>query len=212
MSLMSCRLASVLAAILLAHPASAQSPCTGPKTDAPARVGRLVIQGNARTAQHVILDRVPLHPGQVFTEADLRTAEANLRKLGIFMCSPDGPVRPTVTVLDADKEGAYKDILVQVEEAPTGSLELGLGWGAGGGLVACLVLNERNFDLTRVPCSLDDLLSGDAFRGAAQPFRLSIALGTSKFGLLPVALTFGCPVVTATDCLWAFSLLGMCCD
>jgi outer membrane protein assembly factor BamA len=40
------------------------------------------------------------------------------------------------------------------------------------------VLNERNFDITRVPLSLDELLSGRAFRGAGQEFRLEAVPGT----------------------------------
>ena len=40
------------------------------------------------------------------------------------------------------------------------------------------MLNERNFDITRVPLTLDELLSGRAFRGAGQEFRLEAVPGT----------------------------------
>jgi outer membrane protein assembly factor BamA len=42
-----------------------------------------------------------------------------------------------------------------------------------------VVLNERNFDWTRLPHSFDDILNGRAFRGAGQEFRLEAVPGTT---------------------------------
>ena len=39
-------------------------------------------------------------------------------------------------------------------------------------------MNERNFDIFRFPHSLDDLLSGNAFRGGGQELRLEAVPGT----------------------------------
>jgi outer membrane protein insertion porin family len=146
----------------------------------PARVGNVHIEGNTRTRQNVILRQVPLYPGQILQYPKLLEAERNLARLGIFESSPDGAIRPTVEVLDdpLNPNSPYKDILINVQEANTGSLLFGLGVTSSSGLTGNIVLNERNFDLFRPPTSLDDLLSGRAFRGAGQEFRLELVPGT----------------------------------
>lgn len=145
-----------------------------------ARVGQVFVTGNERTRQNVILNQLPLYPGQILTYPDLRQGERNLARLGIFETSPDGSVRPTITVLDnpTNPDSEFKDLLVSVQEASTGSLMFGLGVNSDSGLTGSIVFNERNFDVTRVPTSWDDLLSGGAFRGAGQEFRLELVPGT----------------------------------
>jgi outer membrane protein assembly complex protein YaeT len=144
----------------------------------PARVGQIFIVGNERTRQNVILRQVPLYPGQPLEYPNLRQAERNLQRLGIFESSPDGSVKPTVMVINPESDSDFKDILVEVKEANTGSLIFGVGVNSDAGLTGSIVLNERNFDITRFPTSLDDLLSGNAFRGAGQEFRLEAMPGT----------------------------------
>jgi outer membrane protein insertion porin family len=73
----------------------------------------------------------------------------------------------------------YKDIIVTVKETTTGSFMVGLGVNSDSGLTGNIVLNERNFDITRFPRSIDDLLSGDAFRGGGQELRIEAAPGTT---------------------------------
>jgi outer membrane protein assembly complex protein YaeT len=143
---------------------------------APARVGQIFIIGNDRTRQNVILRQVPLYPGQILTYPDLRVAERNLQKLNIFASSPDGAVRPTVSVLESPNE--YKDVVIHVQEDNTGSLLFGIGVNSDAGLTGSIVLNERNFDITRPPTSFEDLLSGNAWRGAGQEFRAEAVPGT----------------------------------
>jgi outer membrane protein assembly complex protein YaeT len=147
---------------------------------APAYVGQIFIIGNERTRQNVILRQVPLYPGQLLTYPDLRAAERNLARLGIFDSSPDGAVHPTVTAVDnpQNPDSPYKDIQITVQEANTGSLLFGLGVNSDAGLTGSIVFNERNFDIARPPTSLDDLLSGTAFRGAGQELRLEAVPGT----------------------------------
>jgi outer membrane protein assembly complex protein YaeT len=146
----------------------------------PARVGQIFIIGNDRTRQNVILRQVPLYPGQVLTYPDLRVAERNLARLNIFTVSPDGATRPTVSVRDnpADPDSEFKDVFVNVQEDNTGSLMFGLGVNSDIGLTGSIVLNERNFDITRPPTSFDDLINGTAWRGAGQEFRAEAVPGT----------------------------------
>jgi outer membrane protein assembly complex protein YaeT len=144
-----------------------------------AHVGTIHVDGNDRTKMEVILRQIPLYPGQILTYPDLRVAERNLARLGIFKISPDGSIKPTVTILDnPDPNNPDKDILVQVQEDNTGSLMFGVGVNSDAGLTGSIVLNERNFDITRFPTSIDDLLSGNAWRGAGQEFRVEAVPGT----------------------------------
>jgi outer membrane protein assembly complex protein YaeT len=144
----------------------------------PWTVGQVIIYGNDTTKDPVIRRQVPLRPGQVLTVPDLQVAEANLARLGIFETNGETGVHPTVTVIDPDSDNPCKDILVQIQESPTGSLLLGVGVNSDAGLTGSIVLNEKNFDITRVPLTLDELLSGRAFRGAGQEFRLEAVPGT----------------------------------
>jgi outer membrane protein assembly complex protein YaeT len=144
----------------------------------PATVGQIFIVGNDVTRQNVIQRQIPLFPGQVLTYPDLRRAELNLARLNIFEMNKEKGIEPRVEVLDPESDNPVKDLLVTVQETHTGSLMFGLGVNSDAGLTGSIVLNERNFDITRVPTSWDDLLSGRAFRGAGQEFRIEAVPGT----------------------------------
>lgn len=139
-------------------------------------VGEVFIVGNTVTRDNVIRRQLGLYPGQVLRYPELRIAEANLAKLGIFEMNPEQGVRPTVQALESP--GPLKDILVKVQESRTGSLMLGAGINSNNGLVGSIVLNEKNFDLFRFPTSFADFFEGRAFRGAGQEFRIEAVPGT----------------------------------
>lgn len=145
----------------------------------PVRVGEVKIIGNDVTRENVIRRQVPLFPGQVLTYPDIQAAEANLARLGIFETDPEKGERPQVIIVDPEGDNPVKDILVKVQEAPTGSFLLGVGVNSDAGLSGSVVLNEKNFDITHVPTSLDELLSGRAFRGGGQEFRLEAVPGNT---------------------------------
>ncbi len=70
------------------------------------------------------------------------------------------------------------DMDVVLSEAQTGRLMLGVAVNSDAGLVGQILLDEQNFDWTRYPNSWDDFVSGRAWRGAGQHFRLEAAPGT----------------------------------
>jgi outer membrane protein insertion porin family len=72
----------------------------------------------------------------------------------------------------------YVDVTAAVSENQTGRLMLGVAVNSDAGLVGQILLDEQNFDWTRLPTSWDDFASGRAFRGAGQRFRLEAAPGT----------------------------------
>jgi hypothetical protein len=166
---------TLMAAACLA-PATASAAAPPSTRSLPSRVGQIFIVGNSRTLQSIILEQVELYPGQVLTYPDLKRAEKNLARLGIFENSAKTGVHPTVTALDnqPDRDNPYKDILISVKEANTGSLMFGMGLSPSGRPSAAIIFEERNCDILRLPMSLEDVRSGGMFRGAGQVFRLEI--------------------------------------
>jgi outer membrane protein insertion porin family len=143
----------------------------------PAKVGQMIIVGNTVTQDRVIRRILQgIQPGQVLRYPELRIAERDLARLAIFETNPELGIRPTVQALDSP--GPFKDILVKVQETRTGSLMLGAGINSDNGVVGSIVLNERNFDLFRLPTSWDDFFDGRAFRGAGQELRIEAVPGT----------------------------------
>jgi len=72
----------------------------------------------------------------------------------------------------------YVVVDVDAQETQTGRLMIGAGVNSNAGLVGNIVIDEQNFDITRLPTSWDDIRNGTAFRGAGQRFRLEAAPGT----------------------------------
>ncbi len=91
------------------------------------------------------------------------------------MFSPDSPFRePPLPV----------PINVEVQETQTGRLMFGVGVNSNAGLIGNIVVDEQNFDITRIPTSFEDIRNATAFRGAGQQFRIEAYPGTllSRYG------------------------------
>jgi outer membrane protein insertion porin family len=143
----------------------------------PVRIHNIIIEGNDRTRENVILRVLGMYEGQILSWPQIRGAEERLANLGLFDVNRENGTRPVITVIDTDNPG-FKDVVVQVKETTTGSFMLGVSVNSDAGLAGQIALNERNFDIFRFPRSLDDLLSGNAFRGGGQEFRLEAVPGT----------------------------------
>ena len=144
----------------------------------PVRAGEIRVIGNTRTRDNIVLRQLGIFPGQVLSFPDIQAAEQRLANLGIFDTNQETGERPHIEVRDLDTPGEYKDIFVHVKETTTGTFMLGLGINSDAGLTGQIVLNERNFDLFKFPRNLDELLSGDSFRGGGQELRLEAMPGT----------------------------------
>lgn len=141
------------------------------------RVGEVKIIGNTVTRDNVIRREIPLYPGQILEYPMVEAAKDNLNRLGIFKNEPQNGLQPTIEILDAQGDSPFKDLLVSVQEAQTGSFLLGAGINSDAGVTGSIVLNERNFDITRVPTSFEEILDGRAFRGGGQELRLEAVPG-----------------------------------
>jgi outer membrane protein assembly complex protein YaeT len=145
----------------------------------PVRVGEVKVYGNTVTKDSVIRRQVNIYPGQILSYPDLLEAERNLSKLGIFEEDPMQGVKPSVEIERPEVDEPFKNILVNVKEKPTGSFMIGAGVTSDAGLTGSVVINERNFDITRWPRTWDDILEGRAWRGAGQEFRIEAVPGTT---------------------------------
>ncbi|MEZ6065610.1 MAG: POTRA domain-containing protein [Planctomycetaceae bacterium] len=72
----------------------------------------------------------------------------------------------------------FVDVDIDVTEGRTGRIMFGAGINSNAGLVGSAVLQEDNFDILRWPTSWGDLMSGRAFRGGGQSFRIEAVPGT----------------------------------
>jgi outer membrane protein insertion porin family len=67
---------------------------------------------------------------------------------------------------------------VFVQETRTGRFMFGVAVNSDAGVTGQITIDERNFDATNPPGSWDDLLGGNAWRGAGQGFRIEAQPGS----------------------------------
>jgi outer membrane protein assembly factor BamA len=140
----------------------------------PDRVGQIIIKGNTVTADRVIRNQLGLYPGQILQYPRLEEARNNLIRTGLF----DTEDPPTVTVIPREDGSNFQDIEVRVKETRTGSVMLSANVNSNAGLNGNLTINQRNFDISRFPTSLDDFWAGRAFRGGGQELNIQASPGT----------------------------------
>ncbi len=88
-------------------------------------------------------------------------------------------IQPQLTQPPAAQEEDPRVILIpQVHEARTGRFSFGAGVNSNAGVVAQIVLDEQNFDITRWPRSWQEVIDGTAWRGAGQRFRIEAVPGS----------------------------------
>jgi outer membrane protein insertion porin family len=99
---------------------------------------------------------------------------------------PIGQSRPAPAALPPDvaipslvePDQPLLPIDITAGETTTGRLMIGVGVNSDAGLVGQFVLDEQNFDITRLPHSWEDVADGTAWRGAGQRFRIEANPGT----------------------------------
>lgn len=100
-------------------------------------IERIDIQGNVTTEDQVIRRQFDVAEGDPLNPREIREAAARIQELGFFSdvrVNPAPGSAPDQAVVD-----------VQVEETTTGSLGLGLSYGANDGIGASITYNEANF-------------------------------------------------------------------
>lgn len=99
------------------------------------KINDVLISGNTRTADRIIRRELLIAPGDTYSLSDLRESENALKRLGYF-----GKVKIDERRLSENT----MDLLVNVEEARTGELMFGLGYGSYDRLMVNASIRERN--------------------------------------------------------------------
>lgn len=99
-------------------------------------VERIDIVGNVRTLDRVIRREMNLVEGDAFNVSNMRRSERRIRNLGFFK-----------SVKVSNSEGSAPDrtnILVEVEEQPTGEISFGIGYSSVDAVIGDVGIRERN--------------------------------------------------------------------
>ena len=154
------------------------------------QTGIVKVQGNFLTRDKVIRRLVRFQPGRPMDGNETENTEKRLKASNLFNES-----RVTPQPEDPDNPGV-RDVLVEVKEKNTGSLNFGVAVGTDNGFGGEISLNQYNFDIADPPASLGELIGGRAFRGAGQTFNISIQPGVE---VSTYSISVGDPHLFETD-------------
>ncbi|MGY6559349.1 MAG: BamA/OMP85 family outer membrane protein [Nitritalea sp.] len=107
-------------------------------------VNSVSIEGNERTADHVVMREIRILPGQKFNRSLLVRTIRELSQLGYF--DPEN-IEPDLRPNPAD---ATVDIIFKLEERPNDQIELSGGWGGFFGFVGTVGLVFNNFSIRNI--------------------------------------------------------------
>lgn len=145
------------------------------------RVGEVIVQGNTVTRSPVILRRLRFWPDRPLDVQAIPESERRLSQTRLFARpsaqQPAGGVKITLQPEEAQSPG-YRDVLVEVEDADTGSITFLAAVSADAGVIGQIQFTERNFDIGNLPRRPGEILSRQRFRGAGQTFQVTLAPGT----------------------------------
>jgi outer membrane protein assembly complex protein YaeT len=135
----------------------------------PFRLGRIIMKGNTKTQDKVILREMRVAPGQLYNSAEIQDATERLRGTPFFS---------SVAISPIGNDPEIRDLLVEVTEARTASFNIGGGINSNGGIGGSISYEQKNFDITDWPRSFSEFFNGQALVGAGQTFRASFEPGT----------------------------------
>ncbi|MEM8758108.1 MAG: POTRA domain-containing protein [Planctomycetota bacterium] len=142
------------------------------------RTGLVQISGNRYTKQSEVRRSVRVEPDRPLDTTAVDLTRRLVSASGLFETfgpqAPDAIIQPP----SPDNPGS-RDVLVDVTETRTGNLAIGASVNSDAALSGRISYTERNFDITDVPSSLGELLSGQAFRGGGQTLQLEASPGTT---------------------------------
>ena len=142
---------------------------------APTHVGLIEIKGNTITKDKVIRGRLGLKPGYPFDIQEASRSENRLMRTQLFR-------KVTMTIQPEDPETpSIRDLLVEVDERQTGSVNFGVLAGSDSGFSGTISLTQSNFDVTDWPESWSEFWQRKAFVGAGQQFSLAFQPGDEVF-------------------------------
>lgn len=139
----------------------------------PSTVGKVIVRGNDLTRTKIVLEDVRgMTPGRRFDSTGVERTARRLNESPLFRDT-------SVTVL-GNPDDEVRDVLIEVAERNTGSISFGANISSDLGLGGAIDINQRNFDISDLPDSWGDLVSGQAFRGAGETFDLTLSPGNES--------------------------------
>lgn len=108
-----------------------------------ASINRVILNGNTKTSDHVVMRQIRTLPGQKFSKTNLIRTQRELATLGYFDPEKIG-INP-----QPQADGSV-DIEYSVEEKPSDQIELSGGWGGFIGFVGTLGLTFNNFSARNI--------------------------------------------------------------
>jgi outer membrane protein assembly complex protein YaeT len=133
------------------------------------KVGRILVTGNQRTNDKVVLRELRVAPGMTYNSGELQDALDRVRATKLFT-----DVRLTPLGDQPDE----REVLIEVVEQSTSRILVGGAVTSNSGIMGNLTYEQDNFDLTALPSRLSDITEGRAFIGAGQKLRLNLEPGT----------------------------------
>lgn len=109
-----------------------------------ATINKIILKGNTRTSDHVVMREIRTIPGQKFSRSDLIRTQRELSTLGYF-----DPEKITINPVP-DMANQTVDIVYGVEEKPSDQIELSGGFGGWQGFVGTVGLIFNNFSLRKI--------------------------------------------------------------
>jgi outer membrane protein insertion porin family len=139
----------------------------------PFTIGSIFVHGNSTVAEKVFLRELRVAPGQLYNSGELLDAADRIRSTRLVD-------NQGVTITPIGDDPNTRDLLVEVKETQTIFFLVGAGVTSNSGILGNISYEQRNFDITNVPSSLDELFSRRAFRGAGEYFRILLEPGTEQ--------------------------------
>ena len=117
----------------------------------PARINKVIIEGNDRLYEHVVRRELRTKPGELFSKSALMRSARELAQTGHF--NPEN-MNPTPI---PDPENGTVDILYALESKANDQIEFSAGWGQTG-VIGKLSLKFTNF-------SMKNLFNSSSYKG-----------------------------------------------
>jgi outer membrane protein assembly complex protein YaeT len=132
-------------------------------------IGRVDVHGNYQTKDAVLRRAMQLKPGDLWNDDDKDESVRQLERTGLFKKGGYDHQLRVSPRFPADRPGE-SDLVVDVDEDNTGSLNFQVGFSSGSGIFLQAGYGERNFDLW-------GLLTGgfDHWRGGGQSLDTSVS-------------------------------------
>lgn len=133
-----------------------------------ARINKVILKGNTKTNDHVVMREIRTRPGQLFSRSDIMRSQRELATLGYFDQEKLG-INPKPNPADGTV-----DIEYVVEETSSDQIELSGGWGAGR-IIGTLGVTFNNF-------SIRNIFKKDAYRPLPSGDGQKLSLRAQTYG------------------------------